>query len=136
MSTHESPHDFEEALTDLEQPGASTEPPGAPKPEPTAAPRPQPPLPIGTQPLLEAQLGEALKIMREYSDWVHLPTSRINDCIRVGDALGRVMNASAMLATVAVRLQKGEPETRHRMIVEHAAPSAPEGRGTRKVENE
>ena len=94
---------------------------------------PYAPLPLGTAPLLDAQLGEALKIMRDFADWVHQPTAAITDCVQVSAALGSLMTASATLATVSARLQKGDPESRHRMIVEYAQP---EGEGRRKVENE
>ena len=108
-----------------------------PPPPETAPPPPVPaaphlPLPVGTDLLLDAQLGEALKIMRDYANWVHLPTSPMNDCMTVGDALARMMTASATLATVAARLQKGEPESCHRMIVQYAEPSMSEGEGSAK----
>ncbi len=122
----------EEAMTALENSHGPDSPPGSPRPAPPPEPKPHAPLPVGTQPMLEAQLGEALKIMRDYADWVHLPYAGIGDCIRVGEAMGRIMTASAMLATVAARFQKGEPESRHRMIVEYAAPQTPEGEGSAK----
>jgi hypothetical protein len=126
LSTHEAMRDLEEQMTALENSHGPDAPPGAPRPE-SAPVEPDLPLPIGTQPMLEAHLGEALKIMRDLSAWVHHPHSGIGDCIRVSDAVGRMMSASAMLATVAARLQKGEPESRHRMIVEYAAPNTTEG---------
>lgn len=95
---------------------------------------PHAPLPAGTQLLLDAQLGEALKIMRDFADWVHSPAP-IQDCIQVSHALGSLMTASATLATVSARLQKGDPESRHRMIVEYAEPAFG-GRSRAKVENE
>jgi hypothetical protein len=109
---------IEEALSRLE--GSHARAPAAPppKPEPPKAP-PPPPLPVGTQSLLDAQLGEALKIMRDYAIWVHSPNVAMEECLPVGDALARMMTASATLAGVSARLQRGEPETRHRMIVEH-----------------
>ena len=119
LSTQKIMREFEEQLTALENSHGPDSPPGDPRPAPPPKRLPYAPLPLGTQPMLEAQLGEALKIMRDYADWVHQPSAGIGDCIRVGDALGRIMTASAMLATVATRLQKGEPETRHRMIVEY-----------------
>ena len=102
-----------------------------PKPRAVYIP-PHAPLPVGTALLLDAQLGEALKIMRDFADWVHSPTE-IDSCIQVSHALGSLMTASATLATVSARLQKGDPESRHRMIVEYAGH---EGEGRRKVENE
>ena len=105
----------------------------APPPKPEIVKAPDRPLPVGTQPLLDAQLGEALKIMRDYAEWVHHPRSVMEECLDVGNGLARLMTASATLATVAARLQKGEPETRHRMIVEYVEP---EGEGSVKVENE
>jgi len=113
---------IEEALSKLK--GTHAAPP--PKPEPPQAPAP-PPLPVGTQSLLDAQLGEALKIMRDYAVWVHSPSVAMEECLPVGDALARMMTASATLAGVAVRLRQGEPETRHRMIVEYVdGPAAPQ----------
>lgn len=90
-------------------------------------PLPRLPVPVGTQLLLDAQLGEALKIMRDYSQWVHGPQIPIHHCLNVSDALARLMLASAQLGTVAARLQAGEPESRHRVIVEHAAPASARG---------
>lgn len=88
------------------------------------------PLPVGTQPLLDAQLGEALKMMRDYVAWVHSPSVAMEDCLPVGDALARMMTASATLAGVVARLQQGEPETRHRTIVEYVeGPAAPKPLG-------
>lgn len=132
LSTHEIRREFEEQLTALENSHGPDSPPGAPRP-PSPQLAPYAPLPVGTEPMLEAQLGEALKIMRDFADWVHHPSAGIGDCIRVGDALGRIMTASATLATVSARLQKGDPESRHRMIVEYAGH---QGEGRRKVENE
>ncbi|HEX4302134.1 MAG TPA: hypothetical protein VHZ78_05045 [Rhizomicrobium sp.] len=88
--------------------------------------------PTDTQDLLNAQLGEALKIMRDLSDWVHRPTSDIVQAVHVGRALGSLMTSSATLARVAAELRNGPTETRHRMIVEHSG----EGRGSAKAENE
>jgi hypothetical protein len=93
---------------------------------------PMPPLlPVGTQALLNAQLGEALRMMRDFSDWVHGSDTDIVQCCHVGHALGSLMTASATLATVAARLQTGEAETRHRMIVEYVEPEG-EGEGVAK----
>jgi hypothetical protein len=131
LNVEDEMRDFEEKLAALENAHGPDSPPGAPRP-PTKLPS-YAPLPQGAQPMLEAQLGEALKIMRDYADWVHHPDAGIGDCIRVGDAMGRIMQASALIGTVAARLQKGEPESCHRMIVEYAGPG---GRGRRKVENE
>lgn len=110
----------------------ATPPPAPLKAKPPVTVTPHLPLPVGTQPMLDAQLGEALKIMRDYADWGHLPTAGIDDCIRVGDTLARMMTSSATLATVAARLQKGEPESVHRMIVQYAEPLVPEGEGSAK----
>ena len=113
---------------------------GEPQPETPAKPKPRTiypphaPLPVGTQPLLDAQLGEALKIMRDYTDWVHSPSVPMEECMNVGDAIARMMTASATLAAVAVRFQNGEPESRQRLIVEYAGTRG--GRGPAKVENE
>ncbi len=96
------------------------------------APMPaSPSLPVGTQALLNAQLGEALRMMRDFSDWVHGSDTDIVQCCHVGHALGSLMTASATLATVAARLQTGEAETRHRMIVEYVegGPAAPKPLG-------
>ncbi|MGZ5937733.1 MAG: hypothetical protein ACXWLK_10105, partial [Rhizomicrobium sp.] len=58
-------------------------------PEPTAIGGPQrlaiapaePVMPVGTLAILEAQLGEALKIMQDFSAWVHHPPSEITECV-------------------------------------------------------
>ena len=120
---------------------AAADPPPPPQAPPQAAPAPKPPpvivqphlpLPVGTQPMLDAQLGEALKIMRDYANWVHLPAADIHYCMQVGDALARMMTASATLATVAARFQNGEPESRHHRIIEYVEPKVPEGEGDPK----
>ncbi len=102
--------------------------------EKAAAPPPPPDFipPNDTQDLLNAQLGEALKIMRDLTDWVHRPTSDIVQAVHVGHALGSLMTSSATLAKVAAELRHGPSETRHRMIVERTQ----EGRGSAKAENE
>lgn len=107
-------------------------------PEPTAIADPQrlaiapaePVMPVGTLAILEAQLGEALKIMQDFSAWVHHPRSEITECVHVSRAVSELVTASATLAKIATQLQQGEPETRHRVIVEHAVP--PAGGGVRR----
>jgi hypothetical protein len=116
---------MEELLSTDETHIENTEDETPAKPQAVVIP-PHAPLPLGTAPLLDAQLGEALKIMRDFADWVHSPTP-IEDCIRVSEALASLMTASATLATVSARLQKGDPESRHRMIVEYAVPPRDEG---------
>jgi hypothetical protein len=93
---------------------------------------PVPVVPTGTLPLLEAQLGEALKIMRDFATWVNSPRAPIEKCIAVADSVGQLARASAQLGKVAVRLQNGDPESRHRVIVEYAEPQGGGVRQTRK----
>jgi len=104
-------------------------------PEPNAPPRPSiplpppPPIPSGTLPLLDAQLGEALKIMQDLAAWVRHPYSAIDTCMSVADSVSRLVLASATLGKVASQLQNGDPESRHRVIVEYAGDR---GEGIRK----
>jgi hypothetical protein len=86
---------------------------------------PPPPVPAsGTLPILDAQLGEGLKIMQDFAAWFRHPRTEIETCIHVARAVGELMTASAALGKVATRLQNGDPESRHRVIVEY-----PEGGG-------
>lgn len=96
------------------------------------------PLPIGTSALLDGQLTEALKIMRDFSTWIHSPTAPIDGCMEVSRAVSSLMQSSATLAKVAARLQHGEPGSRHTRTVEHVTVPAALGGGgvSRKVENE
>lgn len=99
----------------------------------TPAPIPPPdPVPAGMLNLLEAQLGEALKIMRDFSAWIHHPEAPIHECIQVSGALVELMASSGRLVKTVSELGGPGPETRHRMIVEYANG----GRGSRKPENE
>jgi hypothetical protein len=77
---------------------------------------PSPPIPSGTLPLLDAQLGEALKFMQNLSAWIRHPYSAIHTCIFVADSVSGLVQASATLGKVASHLQNGDPESRHRGI--------------------
>ena len=108
---------------------------GDPSAKPAAAEPLAPPAPLeaaGTLWILEAQLGEALKIMQDLAAWVRHPGSDIHTCLPVADAVGQLARASATLAKVAVRLQNGDPESRHRVIVEYAEPGGGGVRQSRK----
>lgn len=103
--------------------------PDAPKrepapPEPSAIAPPEPVELLGTAAILEAQLGEALKIMRDFSSWIHQPGTGIGDCVHVSHAVSELVTSSAALAKIATRLQHGATETRHRIIVERDFASA------------
>jgi hypothetical protein len=87
-------------------------------------------IPSGTLPLIEAQLAEALKIMDTFNRYIAHPHAPIRDCMEVSDCVSKLTLASANLAKVAVRLQSGDPESRHRVIVEYAEP---QGGGVRKA---
>ena len=87
-------------------------------------------IPSGTLPLIEAQLAEALKIMDTFNRYIAHPHAPIRDCMEVSDCVSKLTLASANLATVAVRLQNGDPESRHRVIVEYADP---QGGGVRQA---
>ena len=89
-------------------------------------------IPSGTLPLIEAQLAEALKIMDTFNRYIAHPHAPIRDCMEVSDCVSKLTLASANLATVAVRLQNGDPESRHRVIVEYAEPQGGGVRQTRK----
>jgi hypothetical protein len=104
--------------------------PDAPKPEEAGPPDPvaiAPPNsvePVGTVAILEAQLGEALKLMRDFPLRIRNPTSDVGDRVYVAGAVSGLVTASATLAKVAAQLQHGAPETRHRIIVERDFASA------------
>ena len=89
-------------------------------------------IPGGTLPLIEAQMAEALKIMDTFNRYIAHPHAPIRDCMEVSDCVSKLTQASANLAKVAVRLQNGDPESRHRVIVEYAEPQGGGGRQTRK----
>ena len=89
---------------------------------PAHSPVPAPALviPTGTLPLLDAQLGEALKIMDSFARFIAHPQAQISRCAEVSDCVSKLALASAELAKVAARLHQGMPESRHRVIVEYA----------------
>jgi len=92
-------------------------------PDPVATTGPDPAEPTGALPLLEAQLGEVLKIMQDFATWiVHQPNTDIHAYVAMADSVARLAQSSAVLGKVAARLQNGDPESRHRVIVEYAGP--------------
>ena len=121
-----------------EEPGEDSVTSTPPEPGSTRRPYiplpPPPPIPSGTLPLLDAQLGEPLKIMQDLSAWIRHPYSAILTCISVADSVSRLVQASATLGKVASHLQNGDPESRHR--VTESSWNMPLGRGCAKVENE
>jgi hypothetical protein len=92
--------------------------------------------PVGTEALLDAQLAQALRIMRDLAAFVRFPRLDMVDRMHVAQTLGGLMESSTTLGKVATRLKHGQEETRHRVIVEHAAPPPKRGEGVGKVENE
>ena len=90
--------------------------------------------PVGTEALLDAQLAQALRIMRDLAAFVRFPRLDMVDRMHVAQTLGGLMESSATLGKVAMRLKQGPEETRQRFIVERAPPKR--GRGSGKVENE
>jgi hypothetical protein len=60
-------------------------------------------IPVSTESLLDAQLGEALKIVRDFSAWIHLPTADIENCMAVSSRVCNLMMASAQVAKSATR---------------------------------
>lgn len=60
-------------------------------------------IPDGTEDLLDAQLAEALKIVRDFSAWIHLPTADIENCMAVSGRVCALMTASARVARSATR---------------------------------
>lgn len=114
-----------EVIYDSTPGGPDAPMPDAPTPpEPVATSQSGPVEPVGTAAILEAQLGEALKIMRDFSAWIHHPHSAISDCVNVSRAVSELVASSAALAKISARLQQGESETRHRIIVERDFSSA------------
>ena len=55
-------------------------------------------VPVGTENLLDAQLGEALKIMRDFSLWIHAPNTHMSDCLEVSGHVSQLMLSSAKTA--------------------------------------
>ena len=94
------------------------------------------PRPSETLAILEAQLGEALKIIEDLSRYVQHPDSDVLMTIPVADAVSRMVLASASLGKVASRLQNGETESRHRVIVEYAAPGEGVGETRKRISRE
>jgi hypothetical protein len=106
---------------------------------PPPPPQPSPPsrsddfiAPAGIESMLEAHLGEALKIMRDFTAWIHHPKSDMEQCVQVSHAIGSLMTSSTGIAKLAVELRNGPAESRHRVIVDRAR----EGGGSAKAENE
>jgi len=89
-------------------------------------------IPSGTLPLIEAQMAEALKIMDTFNRYIAHPHAPIRDCMEISNCVAKLTLASANLAKVAMRLQSGDPESRHRVIVEYADAEGEGVRQTRK----
>jgi hypothetical protein len=89
-------------------------------------------IPSGTLPLIEAQMAEALKIMDTFNRYIAHPHAPIRDCMEISNCVAKLTLASANLAKVAMRLQNGDPESRHRVIVEYADAEGGGVRQTRK----
>ncbi|HJW39743.1 MAG TPA: hypothetical protein VJ476_00775 [Rhizomicrobium sp.] len=66
-------------------------------------------IPDGTEDLLDAQLAEALKIVRDFSAWIHLPTADIENCMAVSGRVCALMTASAQVAKSAARARLAVP---------------------------
>jgi hypothetical protein len=92
--------------------------------------------PVGTEALLDAQLAQALKIMRDLAAFVRFPRLDMIDRMQVAQTLGSLMQSSATLGAVAVRLKHGQEETRHRVTVSRETAPVRRGKGSGKVENE
>jgi len=89
-------------------------------------------IPNGTLPLIEAQMSEALKIMDTFNRYIAHPHAPIRDCMEISNCVAKLTLASANLAKVAMRLQSGDPESRHRVIVEYTDAEGGGVRQTRK----
>ena len=90
--------------------------------------------PNGTEALLDAQLAQALRIMRDLEAFVRFPNLNIIDRMQVAETFGSLMTSSATLGAVATRLKHGQEATRHEVVVSHSP--AKGGRGPAKVKNE
>jgi hypothetical protein len=92
--------------------------------------------PVGTEALLDAQLAQALRIMRDLAAFVRFPKLDMIDRMQVAQTLGSLLQSSATLGAVATRLKHGQEETRHRVTVTREAAPVRRGKGSGKVENE
>jgi len=92
--------------------------------------------PFGTEALLDAQLAQALRIVRNLAAFVRFPNLDMIDRMQVAQTLGSLMQSSATLGAVATRLKHGQDETRHRVTVSREAAPIRRGKGSGKVENE
>jgi hypothetical protein len=83
--------------------------------------------PVGTEALLDAQLAQGLRIMRDLAAFVRFPHLDMTDRMHIAQTLGSLMQSSATLGKVATRLKHGPEETHHRITV--CREDAPAGRG-------
>jgi hypothetical protein len=90
--------------------------------------------PLGTEALLDAQLAQGLRIMRDLAAFVRFPNLDMIDRMQVANTLGSLMTSSATLGAVAARLKRGPEGTRHEVVVSRVP--ARGGKGSRKVDNE
>jgi hypothetical protein len=88
--------------------------------------------PIGTEALLDAQLAQALRIMRDLAAFVRFPKLDMIDRMQVAQTLGSLMQSSATLGAVAARLKHGPEETRQRITVDRETAPVREGEGGRQ----
>jgi hypothetical protein len=79
-------------------------------PEAPAQAAPPPAIPTTTEDLLDAQLAEALKIVRDFSAWIQHPRTDIERCIDVSIRVCGLMNASAKAARASTGARRASHE--------------------------
>jgi hypothetical protein len=82
----------------------------AEKPEPAVQAAPPQGAPTSTEDLLDAQLAEALQIVRDFSAWIHHPNTDMERCIDVSIRVCGLMNSSAKAARASTGARRASHE--------------------------
>jgi hypothetical protein len=74
--------------------------------------QPAPPTPSipTTEDLLDAQLAEALNVVRDFSNWIQAPRADIETCIEVSNRICGLMNSSARAARASTHARRASHE--------------------------
>lgn len=78
-------------------------------PKEAAPSMPSPAIPT-TEDLLDAQLAEALKVVRDFSNWIVAPRADIETCIEVSSRICGLMNSSARAARASTHARRASHE--------------------------